>query len=209
MAGGSSDGAATLVGLNSLWGLNFSNNQLEDMAAELGSDVPFCISGGAQLCFGRGECLEPLDKSDPTLAIVLVKDPSVSVSTPWAYSRYKQLNESTYLSKEIDFQEKRMALRKASWLRPLNASNPPPLINDLQEVVAPATPAVEKALQFLRSLKGVLSVAMSGSGPSCFAIFSDLDQARIALEENQEELRKQCLEGWCCALNSKGVRFAK
>ena len=51
------DGAAALVGLNALWGCGFSREQLWSMAAELGSDMPFCIDGGSQLCFGRGEVL--------------------------------------------------------------------------------------------------------------------------------------------------------
>ncbi len=59
LAGGSSNGAAALVGLNALWGCGFSRQQLLEMAAQLGSDMPFCIDGGTQLCFGRGEVLEP------------------------------------------------------------------------------------------------------------------------------------------------------
>ena len=59
LAGGSSDGAAALVALNTLWGLGHSTQSLEAMAADLGSDMPFCVSGGTQLCFGRGERLEP------------------------------------------------------------------------------------------------------------------------------------------------------
>ena len=53
LAGGSSDGAAALVGLNALWGLGHSRSDLQRFAAELGSDMPFCVAGGSQLCFGR------------------------------------------------------------------------------------------------------------------------------------------------------------
>ena len=60
LAGGSSDGAAALVGLNQIWGLGRSHAELEELAAELGSDMPFCIRGGSQLSFGRGEVLEAL-----------------------------------------------------------------------------------------------------------------------------------------------------
>ena len=59
LAGGSSDAAATLVGLNTLWQIGFSPSKLESLAAKLGSDVPFCLAGGTQYCFCRGELLEP------------------------------------------------------------------------------------------------------------------------------------------------------
>ena len=54
LAGGSSDGAAALLALNTLWGLGHSQDHLRAIAAELGSDMPFCLAGGMQLCFGRG-----------------------------------------------------------------------------------------------------------------------------------------------------------
>ena len=69
LAGGSSDGAAALVGLNTLWGLGHSSSDLERLAAELGSDMPFCVAGGSQLCFGRGEVLEPLPAVQEPLAV--------------------------------------------------------------------------------------------------------------------------------------------
>ena len=57
LAGGSTDAAATLVGLNKLWNLNLEIKELENISKEIGSDIPFCISGGRQICFGRGEVL--------------------------------------------------------------------------------------------------------------------------------------------------------
>ena len=204
LAGGSSDAAATLVGLNSLWQIGFSPRRLEKLAAKLGSDVPFCLAGGTQYCFGRGELLEP-HKCKSEMAVVLVKDPSVGVSTPWAYSMYKEKNESCYLTLEEEFEKKRQLLMKSSWSNPLSSFNPPPLRNDLQQVIEPVTPAVRNALEFLSSLKGVLSFAMSGSGPSCFGVFADLKTAKEALEENQNQLKILGLKGWCCSFRSKGV----
>ncbi len=207
LAGGSSDAAATLIGLNQLWGLGLSYKRMEEMAAELGSDVPFCLKGGTQLCFGRGECLEPIciEECGEQMAVVLVKDPKVEVSTPWAYGQYKERKYKHYLKHEEDFQVKRQLLRDASWLNPLSPLNPPPLLNDLQGVIEPAVPAVKNALDFLFSLEGVLSVAMSGSGPSCFAIFPELNSAKIALENNRERLKLSGLKAWCCSFRNKGV----
>ena len=113
LAGGSSDGAATLVGLNDLWGLGHTQAQLERFAADLGSDMPFCVSGGRQLCFGRGEQLEPCPEMPTPLAVLLVKDPTVSVSTPWAYQRCRELHGGSYLQGEAAFEQRREQLRQA------------------------------------------------------------------------------------------------
>ena len=63
LAGGSSNAAATLIGLNKLWDLNLDQETLCSLASTLGSDIPFFINGGIQLCFGRGEILEKLDSN--------------------------------------------------------------------------------------------------------------------------------------------------
>ena len=207
LAGGSSDGAATLVGLNGLWNLNFSQLQLEGFAAELGSDMPFCLAGGSQLCFGRGERLESLQAMKASMAVVLVKDPSVSVSTPWAYGRCKELFSSRYLSQESDFEQRRQQLRESSWLNPLRADDPPPLRNDLQEVVAPEVSAVQTTLKLLTDLPGSLAVSMSGSGPSCFALFADFDSAQAALQLQQPAFAAAGLSSWCCAFRCEGIKL--
>ncbi|WP_320676620.1 4-(cytidine 5'-diphospho)-2-C-methyl-D-erythritol kinase [Prochlorococcus sp. MIT 1300] len=209
LAGGSSDGAATLVGLNALWGLNLSSQELHSLAAKLGSDVPFCLTGGTQLCFGRGEILEMLPSSCNSMAILLLKDPFVSVSTPLAYGRSKELYGSKYLLKESDFEIRRESLRKQNWLNLLDAANPPPLRNDLQKVVSPITPAVQKALNLLEELPGALSVAMSGSGPSCFALFAGLEEAKSALNQNIAEFKSAGFDCWCCSLISQGILLEK
>lgn len=87
LAGGSSDAAAALKGLNQLWDLNLSLEELADLGAELGSDIPFCLYGGTALATGRGEIIEPLPMM-PNCWIVLAK-PSISVSTPGVYRDLK------------------------------------------------------------------------------------------------------------------------
>ncbi len=209
LAGGSSDCAATLVGLNAMWELNFNQDQLKKMASELGSDTPFCISGGTQFCFGRGERLEPIQLLNSKMAVVLVKDPNASVSTPWAYTTFKEIHSDNYLSREVDFEKKRNELRNGFWLKNFKDENPRPLVNDLQEIVASRTPAVKTSLDFLVSLTGAVSVAMSGSGASCFALYPDFHRAKSAFESKRVELERLGLEGWCCSFSSTGVRFAK
>ena len=208
LAGGSSDGAAALVGLNALWGLGYTAETLESMAAELGSDVPFCVAGGTQLCFGRGELLEPVPPTAEGLAVLLVKDPLVSVSTPWAYQRCKERREQDYLQGEMAFEQRRRDLRDAPWLQPLRAGCPPPLRNDLQVVVAAETQAVQVSLQLLQTLPTPLAVAMSGSGPSCFALFRDQDHCDQAAADLAPKLKTAGLSAWSCSLRSDGVRIA-
>ena len=207
LAGGSSDGAAALLALNILWGLGQSQDQLRAMAAELGSDMPFCLAGGLQLCFGRGECLESVPAEAESFGVVLVKDPTVSVSTPWAYGECRRLNGDHYLSDEQAFAERRQHLRAASWLHPLQAAEPPPLRNDLQDVVAPQTASVQTALRLLQDLPGQLRTAMSGSGPSCFALFANRQDADQALDGARDRFAQAGLDAWSCSFVAHGVKL--
>ena len=160
LAGGSSNGAAALVGLNALWGLGFRAEALHAMAAELGSDMPFCLDGGTQFCFGRGERLEPLE-APLKLALLLVKHPQVSVSTPWAYGRCQALRGDFYLQSEGEFEQRRQALRQGplaqGLVRGLVQGTPlPPLRNDLQAVVEAEVESVRQGLALLRQAQPLL-----------------------------------------------------
>ena len=85
LAGGSSDAAATLRGLNRLWNLNIPSEELQVLGAELGSDVPFCVTGGTALATGRGEKLEHI-AAPPQCWVVLAKPP-INVSTSEIYGK--------------------------------------------------------------------------------------------------------------------------
>ena len=142
------------------------------------------------------------------MGLVLVKDPNVSVSTPWAYRECRSIRGSSYLEGEVAFEQRRQALRTANWLHPLRSDSPPPLHNDLQPVVAPQTSSVRIALALLEALPGQLSVAMSGSGPSCFALFPDRQAADSALASHRSSFEKAGLASWSCSLQSVGVNLA-
>ncbi len=208
LAGGSSDAAATLFALNRFWNLAFTKKQLIELASELGSDVAFCLEGGSQMCFGRGEKLEALECSNERMSVILVKDPSVSISTPWAYQRCKDVCGSSYLKTEADFEKRRQLLRFQKWVNPLTPSTPPPLQNDLQKIVADARPEVKNALSLLARLPGSIGVAMSGSGPSCFALYPNFEEANLALEQSRNKLKEEGLDSWCCSFSSEGVTIA-
>ena len=210
LAGGSSDAAAALVGLNALWGLGFSAHQLLGLAAELGSDVPFCLAGGTQLCFGRGEVLEALAIPAERLpAVLLIKHPAASVSTPWAYARCRDLRADFYLRQESEFAQRRAALRGGALLAALREGRPWPSIrNDLQAVVAPELASVREGLALLGRCGHTLAVAMSGSGPSLFALFPGLDQAEAARLSIAPALAQAGFEAWCCRCRRSGVSLA-
>ncbi|MCP9858331.1 MULTISPECIES: 4-(cytidine 5'-diphospho)-2-C-methyl-D-erythritol kinase [unclassified Cyanobium] len=207
LAGGSSDGAAALVGLDALWGLSLGSERLHGLAAELGSDMPFCLEGGTQLCFGRGERLEPVPQQQVAKrAVLLLKHPQASVSTPWAYGRCRDLRSDFYLESEADFEQRRQALRHGPLLAALADSGPlPPLRNDLQSVVAPEVESVRSGLDLLRRGPQALAVAMSGSGPSLYALYPDLPAAQAAQAALAEELDALGFASWCCRCGGSGV----
>jgi 4-diphosphocytidyl-2-C-methyl-D-erythritol kinase len=207
LAGGSSDGAAALVGLDALWGLGVGPQVLHALACRLGSDMPYCLAGGTRLCFGRGERLEPVAVNPATLpAVLLVKHPQASVSTPWAYGLCRERRGDTYLKDEAAFEGRRQALRGGPLLAALAGHGAlPPLRNDLQAVVEPEVSSVAAGLTLLRQAPEQLAVAMSGSGPSLFALFADLGAAERAHAALAPALAAGGFEAWCCRFTSRGV----
>ena len=207
LAGGSTDAAATLVGLNKLWKLNLKTEELEDLSKEIGSDIPFCISGGRQICFGRGEILEKLKYDCFGLGLILVKDPSIQVSTPVAYKSYREQFGNSYLNNDKDFEIKRNIIRAKDWSDQSLFDNQKEIQNDLQKIVRPMTPEVDKSLNILSRLPNSRHVSMSGSGPSCFALFQSYNQANKVLKEHVNEFERAGLSAWACSMKSNGVQL--
>ena len=207
LAGGSTDAAATLVGLNKLWKLNLKTEELEDLSKEIGSDIPFCISGGRQICFGRGEILEKLKYNRFDLGLILVKDPSIQVSTPVAYKKYKEQFSHTYLQDDSAFKMKRNMIRSIDWSDKSLFEKRREIQNDLQQTVCPMAPEVQKSLRILSSLPDSRLVSMSGSGPSCFALFPSYYDANKVLKENFNKFEKAGLSAWACSMMTNGVQL--
>ena len=208
LAGGSTDAAATLLGLNKLWKLNLKTEELEILSKEIGSDIPFCISGGRQICFGRGEILEKLKFDQIQLGLILVKDPSIQVSTPVAYKKYKEQFGNSYLKNDKDFEIKRNFIRSNDWSDQSLFYKREEIHNDLQKCVLPMTPEVEKSFNILSRLPNARLVSMSGSGPSCFALFQNFDQANKVLKEHVNEFERAGLSAWACSMMSSGVELS-
>jgi 4-diphosphocytidyl-2-C-methyl-D-erythritol kinase len=166
LGGGSSDAAATLCGLNRLWGLRWSRARLAELAVRLGMDVPFFLGDGAALATGRGERLERLAGAG-SYALVLV-NPGLALSTREVYGRVpaEWRAEARGTSRLVEALRTRNAARVAA-----------ALTNNLEHFVAPSLPVVGRMKAALLAA-GALGAVMSGSGPTVFGIARSLDHAR-------------------------------
>lgn len=168
LGGGSADAAAVLVGLNELFGLCLRVEELREVGAEIGADVPFCISGGTALGEGIGEVLTQL--AAPPEHRVVVAKPRMSADTGEIYRAYDEAKtESTRAVDPV-----------ISALRSGNLSALAALIdNDLAHLTAGFVPEVAELEQMLLAA-GALGTSMSGSGTAVYGIFDDEETAVIA-----------------------------
>ena len=173
LAGGSTDAAAVFTGMNDLFQLGLSREELMRMALPLGADIPYCILGGTALAEGIGEQLTPLPAM-PACAILLAR-PDIEVSTPWAYRTL----DDTEVIRHPDT-EKMLGALKAGSLTDLASG----LENVLEQVTAARYPVIEDIRQHMLAC-GAIGARMSGSGPTVFGIYKDKKEAASAAEELQ------------------------
>ena len=151
LGGGSSDAAAVLKGLISLWNIRMSHRTLVALAATLGADVPFFLAGGRARATGIGDRLTPLPVKRKQWYILI--NPGFPVSTPWVYGKLQfpltKRQENTKITK---------------------------LFNRLEEVVLPCYPAI-RGINDILAAKGV-SAMMSGSGASVFGLLSGQQEGK-------------------------------
>ncbi|WP_194540296.1 4-(cytidine 5'-diphospho)-2-C-methyl-D-erythritol kinase [Paenibacillus sp. JZ16] len=160
LAGGSSDAAATLRGLNRLWGLGIPQEELLALGAELGSDVPFCVTGGTALATGRGEVLTPIP--NPPQCWVIVAKPPINVSTAEVYGRLRSEQIQRHPSAERMVE----ALTQGNFQQMCQS-----LGNVLEEVTLKMHPEVQQLKEGMLKL-GADGALMSGSGPTVFGLVS-------------------------------------
>lgn len=171
LAGGSSDCAATLIGINELCGLGLDIEKLCEIGVKLGADVPFCIRKGTMLAEGIGEILTPLT---PLTGIpVLLIKPNISISTPYVYKHLK-LNE-------LDYHPDNKAV--ISYIKDKNIKKiAASLSNVLETVTIPENPIIAELKRYLTEI-GAIGSLMSGSGPTTFGIFKNMETAKKAYEK--------------------------
>jgi 4-diphosphocytidyl-2-C-methyl-D-erythritol kinase len=210
LAGGSTDAAAVLVGVNMIWELGLTVPELEELGATLGSDVPFCISGGTAIATGRGEKLDPINDLDH-LWIVLAKYNNLSVSTPWAYTTYRQQFSSNYISDTEGIQSRTAQVHSSPLVSAIIHKESKKIAqflhNDLEKVVLPEFPQVAQLRNAFAEAE-ILGTMMSGSGPTVFALCESEAQAYKVKQQIQEKIIDPELDLWVTKLASGGIQVA-
>jgi len=172
LAGGSTDAAATLIGLNELWGMGYGVDELMQLGGKLGADVPFCIMGGTALGQGRGDELTRL-KTFSQIPVVIA-NPGFQVFTAWAYGSLKDLG-LTRARKNANILVGKMQQNDISDVGR-------ELFNIFENVVMEKYPPVRRIKEeFIRA--GASGALMSGSGPTVFAIAQDMSSAQRLREQ--------------------------
>lgn len=178
MAGGSADGAAALVACDALWGTAASREQLLAICAELGSDVPFSLVGGAALGRGRGELLEPIEVGGTFHWVFAVADGGLS--TPAVYRECDRLRAASGTGGTVDdvpapraAEELLAALRDGDAVALAGA-----LANDLQAAAVSLRPSLAGTLR-AGTEGGALAALVSGSGPTCAFLAKDPETAAL------------------------------
>ena len=190
LAGGSANAAAVLVGMNRLFSLGLSGQELMERGVSLGADVPYCVMRGTVLAEGIGEILTPL----PPLpkCYVLIAKPGISVSTKTVYEKL----DSQEITEHPDIDGILEGLDKQD-IHKVAAS----MGNVLETVTIGDYPIIEEIKHVMKE-EGALNAMMSGSGPTVFGIFDDKSKARQA----QERIRKLQIAKQVYVANVHNVR---
>lgn len=175
MAGGSSDAAAVLFGVNKMFGLGLSAQELMERGVKIGADVPYCIMRGTALSEGIGEILTPLPPI-PQCQVLIAK-PGISVSTRFVYEHLDAASLRPEDHPDIDAMIGAIKRRDIYGTAAL-------LGNVLELVTIPEYPVIAQIKERMKEL-GAVNAMMSGSGPTVFGIFTN----PRAAEEAYEELR--------------------
>ena len=207
LAGGSSNAAAVLVGLDLMWNLGLTHSDLQELGATLGSDIPFCISGGTSLATGRGEQLDGLPDLH-NIYVVLAKYRDLPISTPWAYQTYRQQFGDTYPKSASDVEARKQQSRgmMAAIAQQNLAQIGQLLHNDLERVVLPEYPQVQQLRDRFQRL-GVLGTMMSGSGSTVFGLVESHAQAE-QVKDQMTAIADPNLDLWVTRFCTSGVRLA-
>lgn len=180
MAGGSSDAAAVLYGMNRMFQLGLSMEELMERGVKIGADVPYCLMRGTALAEGIGEKLTAL-KPVPKCPVLIAK-PSISVSTKFVYENLK-LDENTV---HPDMDAVVQAIEAGDIREMANHMG-----NVLESVTCAHYPVIPKLKEIMKK-NGAMNAMMSGSGPTVFGLFESKSAAKAAMREiRDKELAKQ------------------
>jgi 4-diphosphocytidyl-2-C-methyl-D-erythritol kinase len=207
LAGGSTDAAAVFVGINLMWSLGLTQPELREISALLGSDIPFCISGGTAIATGRGEKIALLpDLQD--IWVILAKYSNLGVSTPWAYKSYKEQFNHDYVNNPEGVDKRTNQVHSGDLVKAISDKNASKigslLMNDLEKIVLPEYPAVANLVQTFKT-QDVLGAMMSGSGPTVFALCETKEKAETICANVKQEINDQNLDFWVTKMCPHGI----
>lgn len=174
MAGGSSDAAAAMIGVNRLFGLGLTVRELMERSVKVGADVPYCLLRGTALAEGIGEKLRALPPCPD--CYVLIGKPPVSVSTKFVYEKLdaSEIEHHPEIDRMLEGLQWHNLNRIAEHMG-----------NVLESVTIPAYPVIEEIKQHMKD-HGAVNAMMSGSGPTVFGLFDDKATAEQACEALRE-----------------------
>ena len=180
MAGGSTDAAATFWGMNELFNIGATMEELQKLGVKVGADVPYCIMGGTALAEGIGEILSPLPA--PPECFLVVAKPDINVSTKYVYEHLDA--EGVEKHPDID-----------GMIEALRDSDLQGIVSRLGNVLETVTVKKHDIISTIKQCmlkQGALGSLMSGSGPTVFGIFTDAEYAQKAKAEiERQQLAKQ------------------
>ena len=175
MAGGSSDCATTLMGINQLFELGLSKEELMERGVKLGADVPYCVLGGTAIARGIGEVLTPLPA--PADRHVIIAKPPVSVSTAYVYGHIKPLE----ITKRPDIEAMAQSIKDGDLKKMASL-----IYNVMEDVTVGEYPIISEIKQVMLD-NGALNSIMSGSGPTVFGLFDDKEKAQQCVKTLEEK----------------------
>jgi 4-diphosphocytidyl-2-C-methyl-D-erythritol kinase len=195
LAGGSANAAACLVALNQYLGNELSRQELLKLGAQLGADVPFCLTGGLSIGTGRGDELKSIANSC-LFNFLIIKSKTLAVSTPWAYQIFDQFQDAITIKPNLE--EALAALAKNDQMAALKSFG-----NVFQPIVFKQFPQLasitEKALEL-----GAWHCQLTGSGPTLFAVVADVETAHFLRRKLQDQFAD--LDCFICRSSNAGVR---
>ena len=175
MAGGSSDCATTLMGINQLFELGLSKEELMERGVKLGADVPYCVLGGTAIARGIGEVLTPLPAQAD--CHVIIAKPPVSVSTAYVYGHIKPLE----ITKRPDIEAMAQSIKDGDLKKMASL-----IYNVMEDVTVGEYPIISEIKQVMID-NGALNSIMSGSGPTVFGLFDDKEKAQQCVKTLEEK----------------------
>ncbi len=173
MAGGSSDCATTLMGINEMFDLKLSKEDLMKRGVKLGADVPYCVLGKTAIAEGIGEILTPLPT--PPSCYVIIAKPPVSVSTAFVYGNIR----ADEITKRPDIDGMAEAIKNGDLYKMSSL-----LYNVMEDVTVPEYPIIADIKKMMIE-NGALNSIMSGSGPTVFGIYDNLEKAENTMKALQ------------------------